>query len=112
MAVEKNNTIIYFDHKEDEDLANKLLDFWIKNKFEGTEKQSLKISRLEGNKTLLLKVIVRESFKNQKMPFEDINRFNDIQTKLNREVFVNTPCQIAVCDKYFNVLTIPNKINP
>ena len=30
MAVEKNNTIIYFDHKEDEDLANKLLDFWIK----------------------------------------------------------------------------------
>ena len=65
MAVEKNNTIIYFDHKEDEDLANKLLDFWIKNKYEGKEKQSLKISRLEGNKTLLLKVIVQESFKAQ-----------------------------------------------
>jgi len=112
MAVEKNNTIIYFDHKEDEDLANKLLDFWIKNKHEGKEKQSLKISRLEGNKTLLLKVIVRESFKAQKMPFEDIKRFNDIQTKLNKEVFLNVPCQIAVCDKYFNVLTIPNKINP
>ena len=112
LAVEKNNTIIYFDNKEDEALANKLLDFWIKNKFEGKEKQSLKISRLEGNKLFLLKVIVRESFKSQKMPFEDIKLFNDIQTKLNQEVFVNIPCQIAVCDKYFNVLTIPNKMNP
>lgn len=112
MAVEKNNTIIYFDKKEDEDLANKLLDFWIKNKYNGKDKQSLKISRLKGNKSLLLKVIVREGFKSQKMPFEDIKRFNDIQTKLNKEVFLNVPCQIAVCDKYFNVLTIPNKINP
>ena len=112
LAIEKKNTTVYFDTKEDEVLAKQLLDFWIKNKYNGKEKQSLKISRLEGNKTLLLKVIVRESFKSQKMPFEDIKRFNEIQTKLNREVFVTIPCQIAVCDKYFNVLTIPNKINP
>lgn len=112
LAIEKKNTTVYFDTKEDEDLAKQLLDFWIKNKYDGKEKQSLKISRLEGNKTLLLKVIVRESFKSQKMPFEDIKRFNEIQTKLNREVFVTIPCQIAVCDKYFNVLTIPNKFNP
>lgn len=112
LAVEKNNTVIYYDVKEDEVYANKVLNFWIKHKYDGRRPQSLKISRNKDNKSYILKVIVREDFKSQQMPFEDIKLFYEIQSQLNKEVFIETPCQIAVCDKYFNILTIPNKINP
>ncbi len=112
LAVEKNNTVIYYDVKEDEVYANKVLNFWIKHKYDGRRPQNLKISRNKDNKSYILKVIVREDFKSQQMPFEDIKLFYEIQSQLNKEVFIETPCQIAVCDKYFNILTIPNKINP
>ena len=112
MVIEKNNTIVYYDNQEDEIYATKVINFWIDNKYDGKRKQSLKISKLKDNKSYLLKVIVREDFKSQNMPFEDIKLFYELQTQLNKEIFVSTPCQIAVCDKYFNVLTIPNKISP
>ena len=42
MAIEKNNTTVYYDIKEDQVYAEKLLDFWIRNNFDGERKQSLK----------------------------------------------------------------------
>ena len=111
MAVEKNNTTVYYDIKEDQVYAERLLDFWIRNNFDGKRKQSLKLTREKNNKSFILKVIVTENFQSQQMPFEDIKLFNEIQSQLNEEIFINIPSQIAVCDKYFNILTIPNKIN-
>lgn len=111
-ALEKDNTIIYFDHDKDEGYAKKVLDFWIFNKFTGKRKQYLKLSPDKNNNTYLLKVIVRDDFKSKKIPFDDIKYFNDIQAQLNREIFVDKPCQIAICDSYFKIITIPNKISP
>ena len=87
MAVEKNNTTVYYDIKKDQVYAERLLDFWIRNNFDGKRKQSLKLTREKDNKSFILKVIVTENFQSQQMPFEDIKLFNEIQSQLNEEIF-------------------------
>ena len=62
MAVEKNNTTVYYDIKKDQVYAERLLDFWIRNNFDGKRKQSLKLTREKDNKSFILKVIVTENF--------------------------------------------------
>ena len=51
MAVEKNNTTVYYDIKEDQVYAEKLLDFWIriilmvkKTKFKLTREKTINLS--------------------------------------------------------------------
>ena len=110
--IEKENLVIYYDVEEDKVYAEKLMDFWIDNKYSGKRKQYLKISRSEDNKTYHIKVIMRSEFKPEDITFEEIQLFNEIQERLNKTVFINKPCQIAVCDSHFKILNIPNPIKP
>lgn len=109
--LEKENVVVYFD-EGDESYAQKLLDFWIRNKYNGKRKQYVKISRRQHNKSYLVKVILRDDFNPNEITFREIELFNQIQEELNESVFVKKPCELAICDKYFKVLKIPNPINP
>ena len=111
-ALEKDNTIVFYNQDEDEAIAKQVLNFWIKNKFNGKRKQHLKIVRADDNKSYLLKIIKRDYFKSKKTTFEDLKLLNDIQRQLNKQVFLDKPCQIAICDHYFKIITIPNKLSP
>jgi len=110
--IEKENVVVYYDVEEDKTYAEKLMNFWIENKYSGKRKQYLKISRSENNKTYLVKVIIRNDFNPADITFEEIQLFNEIQELLNKSIFIKKPCQIAVCDSHFNNLNIPNPINP
>jgi hypothetical protein len=110
--LETENVVVYYDLEEDKKYAEKLMDFWIDNKYSGKRKQYLKISRSEDNKTYLVKVIIRNDFNPAEITFEEIQLFNEIQELLNKTIFIKQPCQIAICDSHFKVLNIPNPINP
>lgn len=110
--LETENVVVYYDLEEDKKYAEKLMDFWIDNKYSGKRKQYLKISRSEDNKTYLVKVIIRNDFNPAEITFEEIQLFNEIQEQLNKTIFIKQPCQIAICDSHFKVLNIPNSINP
>ena len=109
--IEKNNTTVHFEDQKDKMYAEQLLNFWIKNKFNGKRKQDLQLSKSKDNKIYILKVIIREGFDGKKIPYEDLKLFNDVQNKLNSQIFRDIPCQIAVSDEYFNVISIPNKLS-
>ena len=109
--IEKNNTTVHFEDQKDKMYAEQLLNFWIKNKFNGKRKQDLQLSKSKDNKMYILKVILREGFNGKKTPYEDLKLFNDVQNKLNSQIFKDIPCQIAVSDKHFNIISIPNKLS-
>ena len=109
--IEKNNTTIHFEDRKDRLYAEQLLNFWINNKFNGKRKQDLHLSKSKDNKIYILKVIIREGFDGKKIPYEDLKLFNDVQNKLNSQIFRDIPCQIAVSDEYFNIISIPNKLS-
>mgnify|MGYP001239525533 CR=1 FL=1 len=109
--IEKNNTTIYYEGPKDKLYAEQLLHFWIKNRFNGKRKQNLHLSKSKDNKMYILKVIIREGFDGKKIPFEDLKLFNDLQNELNSQIFKDVPCQIAISDKHFEVISIPNKLS-
>jgi hypothetical protein len=59
----------------------------------------------------ILKLILRDGFDGKKIPFEDRKLFNDLQKKLNIQIFKDIPCQIAISDEHFKVISIPNKLS-
>ena len=109
--IEKNNTTIHYPDQNDRVHAEQLLSFWITNKFNGQRKQDLHLSKSKDNKMYILKVILREGFDGKKIPYEDLKLFNDVQNKLNKQIFKDIPCQIAISDEHFNVISIPNKLS-
>ena len=109
--IEKNNTTIHYEDSKDRLYAKQLLHFWIKNKFNGKRKQNLHLSKSKDNKMYILKVIIREGFDGKKTPFEDLELFNDLQNQLNSQIFRDIPCQIAISNEYFEVISIPNKLS-
>ena len=109
--IEKDNTTIHFEDQKDKIYAEQLLNFWIKNKFNGKRKQDLHLSKSKDNKIYTLKVILREGFDGKKIPYEDLKLFNDVQKRLNSQIFRDIPCQIAISDKHFKVISIPNKLS-
>ena len=109
--IEKNNTTIHYEDPTDRFYAKQLLHFWIKNKFNGKRKQNLHLSKSKDNKMYILKVIIREGFDGKKTPFEDLKLFNDLQNQLNSQIFRDIPCQIAISDEHFEVISIPNKLS-
>ena len=109
--IEKKNICIHYENRNDKPYAEKLLNFWISNKYNGKRKQDIHLSKSKDNKMYILKVIIREGFDGDKIPFQEIKLFNDLQNKLNSQIFKDIPCQIAISDEHFNVISIPNKLS-
>jgi hypothetical protein len=108
--IESSNTTVHFENNKDRIYAEKLLNFWIENQFNGQRKQDLELTKSADNRMYILKVIVREGFDGENLPYEELKLFNDIQTNLNAQIFQEIPCQIAISDQHFNTLSIPNKL--
>ena len=104
--VEDKKVVVYFLDKSYKEMAQKTLDFWIKEGLNGDKIQNLRILKFD-KKTIDLQLIASKKKDPKSMTFEEIKLFLELKTKLDSTVFKHKTCRIVICDGSFNPLFIP-----
>jgi hypothetical protein len=104
--VEDKKVVVYFLDKSYKEMAQKTLDFWIKEGLNGDKIQHLRILKFD-KKTIDLQLIASKKKDPKSMTFEEIKLFLELKTKLDSTVFKPKTCRIVICDGSFNPLFIP-----
>jgi hypothetical protein len=104
--VEDKKVVVYFLDKSYKEMAQKTLDFWIKEGLNGDKIQHLRILKFD-KKTIDLQLIASKKKDPKSMTFEEIKLFLELKTKLDSTVFKPKTCRIVICDGSFNTLFTP-----
>jgi hypothetical protein len=104
--VEDKKVVVYFLDKSYKEMAQKTLDFWIKEGLNGDKIHHLRILKFD-KKTIDLQLIASKKKDPKSMTFEEIKLFLELKTKLDSTVFKPKTCRIVICDGSFNPLFIP-----
>lgn len=102
--LEGENLNVYFEFKEDEQLANSLGKFWKENDFIGARKQNIRLTK--NDESYLLQLIATDhSISTEGLSFSDHKLLFDLQNRLDSTIFKNTlGCEIVICDGSFEPL--------
>jgi hypothetical protein len=104
--VEDKKVVVYFLDKSYKEMAQKTLDFWIKEGLNGDKIQHLRLLKFD-KKTIDLQLIASKNKDPKSMTFEEIKLFLELKTKLDSTVFKPKTCRIVICDGSFNTLFTP-----
>ncbi len=104
--VEDKNVVVYFLDNSHKELAQKTLNFWIKEGLNGDKTQHIRLLKFD-KKTIDLQLIASKNKDPKSMTFEEIKLFLELKTKLDSIVFKPRACRIVICDGSFNPLFIP-----
>lgn len=104
--VEDKNVVVYFLDNSHKELAQKTLNFWIKEGLNGDKTQYIRLLKFD-KKTIDLQLIASKNKDPKSMTFEEIKLFLELKTKLDSIVFKPRTCRIVICDGSFNPLFIP-----
>ena len=100
--VSEDVTIYYYSPK-DLNQVKLLADFWKKNVLSKDKKQSLHLFRTEKG-VYQLQLIASKSEFAKKLEFDEIKLLQDLENKLNKEVFTQNKIDLVICDSRFTVL--------
>jgi hypothetical protein len=104
--VEDKNVVVYYLDKSHQELAQKTLDFWIKEDLNGDKTQYLRILKFD-KQTIDLQIIASKNKDSKSLTFDEIKLFFELKAKLDSVIFKPKTCRIVVCDGSFNPLFIP-----
>ncbi len=104
--VEDKKVVVYFLDKSYKEMAQKTLDFWIKEGLNGDKIQHLRLLKFD-KKTIDLQLIASKNKDPKSMTFEEIKLFLELKAKLDSTVFKPKTCRIVICDGSFNTLFTP-----
>jgi hypothetical protein len=104
--VEDKNVVVYFLDKSHKEMAQKTLDFWIKEGLNGDKTQHLRLLKFD-KKTIDLQLIASKNKDPKSMTFEEIKLFLELKAKLDSTVFKPKTCRIVICDASFNPVFTP-----
>ena len=104
--VEDKKVVVYFLDKSYKEMAQKTLDFWIKEGLNGDKIQHLRLLKFD-KKTIDLQLIASKNKDPKSMTFEEIKLFLELKAKLDSTVFKPKTCRIVICDGSFNPLFTP-----
>jgi len=104
--VEDKNVVVYFLDKSHKEMAQKTLNFWIKEGLNGDKTQHLRLLKFD-KKTIDLQLIASKDKDPKSMSFEEIKLFLELKAKLDSTVFNPKTCRIVICDASFNPVFTP-----
>lgn len=95
---------VYFEFKEDEEIANKLGKFWKEKGLTGERKQTIRLTKDE--EYFYVQVIANDTKNTKEMPFNELALLMKLQQELDTTVFNDlSSCQIVICDGSFKPIT-------
>jgi len=104
--VEDKNVVVYYLDKSHKELAQKTLNFWIREGLKGDKIQYLRLLNFD-KKTIDLQLIASKNKDPKSLTFEEIRLFFELKAKLDSVVFKPKTCRIVICDGSFNPLFSP-----
>jgi hypothetical protein len=104
--VEAENLTVFFEEKEDLELAKKVANYWMKNDFVGSEHQYIKLIKSEYNVQIYL--IAREEKNVKTIPFKHRLELTNLQKQL-ATIDSTLQFEFVISDKNFNPLTLINQ---
>lgn len=97
------NVSIYYYSPNDLNQVKTLAEFWNRNNLSKKKKQFLRVFKTDkGNYQLQLIVSKSELVHNLK--FDEIKLLQELENKLNKEVFTQNKIDLVICDSRFIVL--------
>ena len=97
------NVSIYYYSPNDLNQVKTLAEFWNRNNLSKKKKQFLRVFKTDkGNYQLQLIVSKSELVHNLK--FDEIKLLQELENKLNKEVFTQNKIDLVICDSRFTVL--------
>ncbi len=94
---------IYYYSPEDLNQVKALAEFWNRNNLSNKKKQFLRIVKTDkGNYQLQL--IASNSELAHRLKFDEIKLLQELENKLNMEVFTQNKTDLVICDSRFTVL--------
>ncbi len=97
------NVSIYYYSPSELNQVKTLAEFWIKNNLAKKKKQFLRVFKTDkGNYQLQL--IVSKSELENKLKFDELKLLQELENKLNKEIFIQNKIDLVICDSRFTVL--------
>ena len=97
------NVSIYYYSPNDLNQVKTLAEFWNRNNLSKKKKQFLRVFKTDkGNYQLQL--IVSKSELAHNLKFDEIKLLQELENKLNTEVFTQNKVDLVICDSRFTVL--------
>ncbi len=107
--LESDKLDIYFEFKEDENLAAGIGKYWKNNGLTGEQKQTLRLTK--DDQSYLLQLIANDPKEVKNMPFSELKLLLELQKSLNEELFSETKSlEIMICDGSFNAIQNINEL--
>ncbi len=94
---------IYYNAPSELNEVKILADFWTKNGISGNKKQFLRLYKTDkGDRQL--QIIATKPEMGKALKFEEIKLLQELENKLNKEVFIKDKIDLVICDSRFTVL--------
>ena len=94
---------IYFEFKEDEQIATELGRYWKSNGFTGNQHQSIRLTK--DDEYFYVQLITKDKSGVTQIPFNELKLLMSLQQNLDSAILKGEKgCQIVICDDRFNPL--------
>ena len=93
---------VHYENKSDQKLAEELLIFWKENDLVTVEKQDIELKKMKA--FYRVSMIAADTSLIEMMPFREKRLFNELKTKLWKEVFDEKDFELVISDDKFKPL--------
>jgi hypothetical protein len=102
-AYVSGNVSIYYYSPNDLNQVKTLAEFWNRNNLAKKKKQFLRVFKT-GKGNFQLQLIASKSELANNLKFDEIKLLQELENKLNKEVFTQNKIDLVICDSRFTVL--------